>query len=456
MRKAFLITILLLVEMSTINADELTSSNFDEIFKAGKVELKCEIPCALRWGWNRKDLRKLDSEGKWYELAKRTAELNQHDFLAFYYLVKAAFNLGYYEATLVYIENSFGTDRNCRFDSCEGIKIEEELIKFRQQILEIKSQQNLEGYPTGQAQIENQTSQNAPLKNSRVGLISDEFWREVLLSIDDQSEGDFKRSLTEKTEEMKGQVENAARSGDKVILRNQFFKFGIFALFLEKITDFDAQTHSQSIKFRNLLATKLKFSDSEIEREINNLISIAREIYFISESNKILLRHEKDQLKEVKSQEQRLISIKEAAENGNAVYQLELGQAYQLGLGNVLPQDDNLAATWIKKAAEQGNAEAQYELGGLYVSGKGVSKDEKLAEMWFKKSASQNNSDAENMLSVINENRVEKARERELEKLKIEREAILAKKKQEEEKAAAEKERARLEKQRNLEKLKSL
>ena len=75
----------------------------------------------------------------------------------------------------------------------------------------------------------------------------------------------------------------------------------------------------------------------------------------------------------------------EAAEQGDADAQYNLGLMYDHGLG-VAP-DAKEAVKWYRLAAEQGHEEAQYQLGVVYDNGKGVAKDTVLAYMWFNISA---------------------------------------------------------------------
>ena len=70
-----------------------------------------------------------------------------------------------------------------------------------------------------------------------------------------------------------------------------------------------------------------------------------------------------------------------AAEQGHAKAQLNLGGMYALGRG--LPKDDAEAVRWFQLAAEQGYAKAQGALGAMYALGQGALKDAVLAHMWF-------------------------------------------------------------------------
>ena len=78
---------------------------------------------------------------------------------------------------------------------------------------------------------------------------------------------------------------------------------------------------------------------------------------------------------------------KALAENGDAISQYNVGQAYRQGTGVL--KSDKLAAEWYKKSAEQGYAEAQFALGVSYSDGIGVIKSRKSEFYWTLKAAEQ-------------------------------------------------------------------
>jgi TPR repeat protein len=68
--------------------------------------------------------------------------------------------------------------------------------------------------------------------------------------------------------------------------------------------------------------------------------------------------------------EARLQKLRNAAEQGHAVAQFNLGYACDNGEG--VPEDKAEAVKWFRLAAEQGFADAQFNLGYAYDFGKGV------------------------------------------------------------------------------------
>ncbi|HGJ9472111.1 TPA: tetratricopeptide repeat protein [Neisseria gonorrhoeae] len=73
----------------------------------------------------------------------------------------------------------------------------------------------------------------------------------------------------------------------------------------------------------------------------------------------------------------------QAAEQGNAAAQFNLGVMYENGQG--VRQDYVQAVQWYRKASEQGDAKAQYNLGLMYYDGRGVRQDLALAQQWLGK-----------------------------------------------------------------------
>ena len=84
----------------------------------------------------------------------------------------------------------------------------------------------------------------------------------------------------------------------------------------------------------------------------------------------------------------------DAAEQGDAEAQYELGNRYNIG-GEGTPQDPVRAAQWFTRAAEQGHVEAQLNLGDMYCAGWGVAEDRILATQWYVGAAEQGNTVAQ-------------------------------------------------------------
>ncbi len=89
-------------------------------------------------------------------------------------------------------------------------------------------------------------------------------------------------------------------------------------------------------------------------------------------------------------------SLQQGAAAGNAYDQLNLGAAYDNGIG--VERDIDQALQWYQRAAEQGVAEAQFNLAHLLVT-------EELSSVaaaeWMLKAAEQGMVDAEYLMGVI-------------------------------------------------------
>jgi TPR repeat protein len=88
--------------------------------------------------------------------------------------------------------------------------------------------------------------------------------------------------------------------------------------------------------------------------------------------------------------------LQQAAAAGNAYDQLNLGAAYDNGIG--VKRDIDKALQWYQKAAEQGVAEAQFNLAHLLVT---EEISAVAAAEWMEKAAQQGLTDAEYLLGVI-------------------------------------------------------
>ncbi len=85
--------------------------------------------------------------------------------------------------------------------------------------------------------------------------------------------------------------------------------------------------------------------------------------------------------------------LTKAAEMGNALAQIDLGNCYYYGHGAT--KDYFKAVKWFKKSAEQGNANAQYNVGLCYYWGEGVTKNYAEAVRWYRLAAEQGHQEAQ-------------------------------------------------------------
>ncbi|MDB5528070.1 MAG: hypothetical protein JWR51_1173 [Devosia sp.] len=93
------------------------------------------------------------------------------------------------------------------------------------------------------------------------------------------------------------------------------------------------------------------------------------------------------------------IELRQAAANGDARAQFEIGAIYTEG--RALAQDYKAAATWYERAAAQGFVPAEYRLGNLYEVGNGVDKDLEVAKLWYQRGAEAGNRMAMHNLAAL-------------------------------------------------------
>jgi TPR repeat protein len=73
-------------------------------------------------------------------------------------------------------------------------------------------------------------------------------------------------------------------------------------------------------------------------------------------------------------------------------------------MGKGVERDYYKAVKWYKEAAMQGYATAQYNMGFMYELGQGVEQDYNKAIEWYKKAAAQGYQDAQKNLNRLYEN----------------------------------------------------
>ena len=92
------------------------------------------------------------------------------------------------------------------------------------------------------------------------------------------------------------------------------------------------------------------------------------------------------------AEDQEIEQLRNAAEQGDAGAQADLGLKYAEGEG--VPEDDQEAVRWFRKAAEQGAAMAQHNLGVMYSKGEGVLENYVKAYAWLNLAAAQGDESA--------------------------------------------------------------
>jgi hypothetical protein len=94
--------------------------------------------------------------------------------------------------------------------------------------------------------------------------------------------------------------------------------------------------------------------------------------------------------------------IQDSARLGYVPAQMAMAYFAQTGT-DLVPADARAAADWCKKAAEQGDALGQWCLGQAYYVGGGLSRDLRNAERWLRSAAEQGNPFAAYVLGLVEE-----------------------------------------------------
>lgn len=89
-------------------------------------------------------------------------------------------------------------------------------------------------------------------------------------------------------------------------------------------------------------------------------------------------------------------TVKQLAEQGDAIAQAKLGAMYHLGRD--VDQNEAEAVRWMLKAAEQNNLDAEVFMAAMYERGMGVPQSIETATQWYEKAAAQGQETAQGLL----------------------------------------------------------
>jgi Zn-dependent protease with chaperone function len=110
----------------------LFSPEFEK-FSQGKAALRCASPCSMRFALNKGDMKQMHDAGNWRALAVKVLDVGYKKDLAYFYLARAAENLGYTAAARKYYEQadvaSKSRDLACKsglINTCDGFDIGKE------------------------------------------------------------------------------------------------------------------------------------------------------------------------------------------------------------------------------------------------------------------------------------------------------------------------------------------
>lgn len=106
-----------------------------------------------------------------------------------------------------------------------------------------------------------------------------------------------------------------------------------------------------------------------------------------------------DEASERKDYETAMRWYRQAAENGNAEAQDNVGLFYLMGMG--VKKDAAEGARWLRKAAAQGNEVAERNLGVMYLQGMGVPADREEGIRWLRKAAAHGDDESKAALKSL-------------------------------------------------------
>jgi hypothetical protein len=92
-------------------------------FTQGEVRLRCNTSCAGAWGAERKNWAALYRNQLWKDLAVSVSEVNFQGDVQYYYLGRAAEELGYPKAASTYYRLSSAVKFKCGWGQCEGVDV---------------------------------------------------------------------------------------------------------------------------------------------------------------------------------------------------------------------------------------------------------------------------------------------------------------------------------------------
>ena len=105
-------------------ADNKVPEGIMESFQKGDIRLECTLGCAFRWGSNRREIKGLYNDGLWRELAMRVIKIGHQSELSYFYLGRAAEEMGYLTAAENYYKLSITSLKCAGFlNVCNGIDL---------------------------------------------------------------------------------------------------------------------------------------------------------------------------------------------------------------------------------------------------------------------------------------------------------------------------------------------
>lgn len=104
-------------------------TNLQEVFKRGEARLNCGVSCAGAWGSASRQAKNLYEQGLWSDLATEVARVGFKADQTYFYLGRAAEELGYTDAARTYYKLGLASSYKCAglFDNCDGLVFPNEI-----------------------------------------------------------------------------------------------------------------------------------------------------------------------------------------------------------------------------------------------------------------------------------------------------------------------------------------
>ncbi len=106
------------------------ATNVIAVFERGEARLNCEVSCSGGWGSARRQAKKLYEQGLWSDLAIEVARVGFKAELTYFYLGRAAEELGHTDAARTYYKLGLASSYKCAgiFNNCDGLVFPNEIL----------------------------------------------------------------------------------------------------------------------------------------------------------------------------------------------------------------------------------------------------------------------------------------------------------------------------------------
>jgi len=116
-------------------------SSILSLFKKGEIRLTCGTSCSGSWGSSLVEIKSLYSQSRWKDIVLEIAKIGFDSDVDYFYLGRAAEELGYFDAALTYYQLALSSSMKCAglFNNCNGFSFPSDIdseISFVQRQIE--------------------------------------------------------------------------------------------------------------------------------------------------------------------------------------------------------------------------------------------------------------------------------------------------------------------------------